>query len=453
MDSTERGMEPKAPKGHWLTGNKKALQRDLIGFTAATAWEYGPVACINFVGRKLYITADADCVKEIFLTSTENYCKGRFNETIKLIAGNGLITSEGSFWKRQRRLAQPGFHREKMLGFMQTFIDCAYETSEQWETADSNKVVQLSSEMTGLTMRIVGKTLFSIDLAADAITVPPDVKALLRMLNLRNYSFPRLPFKWPVPSHIEFRKRKRSVDAVVYRIIDERIDGATNGNDILQLFLEARDEETGEGMLREEIHDEILTVFLAGYETSSVALCWIWYLLWQHPACHEKLRKEIGEVTGGGKVTPAHLMKLDYARQVVSEALRLYPPVFTIPRQVKTEHELKGYRLKKDHALLVSVYGLHRNPAYWEAPDEFRPERFAAENHERLVKNAYIPFGAGQRICIGQQFALLEMIAALAVLSAKFMPEPVKGYKPRMVPAITTNISEGMPVRIKSIGR
>ncbi len=283
MESTENFIVPQGPKGHWLLGNMRQIQKDPIRFTAKAAWEHSPIAQIRLGNRKLYITADADCVREIFLASTENYCKGGHYGRLKLLGGNGLITSEGDFWKRQRRLAQPGFHKEKLYGFIQTFIDCAQDIYSRWEHMRPGEVIPLSGDMSEMTLRIVGKTLFSIELAKEAASVPPDVKKLLRFLNVRNFSYPRFPMRWPLPSHVDYKRRKKKVDEVVYSIIDQRREGKTQGDDLLNIFIDTTDVETGERMERDHIRDEILTLFLAGYETSSVALSWIWYSAVQAP--------------------------------------------------------------------------------------------------------------------------------------------------------------------------
>jgi cytochrome P450 len=437
-----------SPPGHWFWGHAKLIFNDPINYVKDVSIKYSPLCKIRVLNRPVYITADTDCARQIFLSGTNDFEKGQNYKRMSLVIGNGLIASEGEFWKRQRRLAQPGFHREKIRSFIQIFIDSANELSEKWSVYNSENIHRISSEMSELTLRIIGLTLFGIDLYKEASTVPPDVKELIRFLNKRNYAVPKYPMNWPLKAHKDFFERKERIDKVVFKIIEERIKGITKGDDLLQMFLDTTDLETGEKMSGEQIRDEVMTMFLAGYETSSVALTWVWYVLSQNENVHKKFTEELDHVIGDGEVCPDHIMKRTYTRQIIDETLRMYPPVFTIPRQVAKDTEMLGYRLKKGAVILTSIMGLHRNPAYWENPDTFVPERFAPENQDKIVKNAYIPFGTGQRICIGNQFAILEMVAVMAVMGRKFRLIPEKNYKPEMIAAITTNVSEGMPMHI-----
>jgi cytochrome P450 len=204
-------------------------------------------------------------------------------------------------------------------------------------------------------------------------------------------------------------------------------------------------------MNRTDIRDEIMTMFLAGFETSSVALTWTLYLISQHTEVRQRFLNELQQVIGEDKVRPEHIMQLSYTRQIIEEAMRLFPPVFTIPRQLINDMDMKGYKLSKGSLVLTSIYAIHRNPRYWEAPEQFNPDRFSPENADKIEKGAYMPFGLGQRMCIGNQFALLEMISALAVLGRRYELHPKEGYVPKMIPAITTNVSEGMPMYIRKV--
>lgn len=451
MASEKKFSDIPTPPGHWFWGHAKLILYDPIGYVKNISLNYGALARIRVLHRSVCITANVECARQIFLSGTNNFEKGRNYKNMSLLIGNGLIISEGEFWKRQRWLAQPGFHRDKLRSFFQIFIDSSKDLDKKWESYQAEDIHRISTEMSELTLRIIGITLFGIDLFKEAATIPPDVKELIRFLNIRNYALPKYPINWPLAAHKDFFERKERLDKLVYKIIEERKQGKTQGDDILQMFLDTTDLETGEKMSSEQIRDEVLTMFLAGYETSSVALTWIWYMLSQHEDVRQKFIEELERVVGDGDVQPEHLMQLTYTRQIVEETLRLYPPVFSIPRQVAKETVMQGYKLKKGAVVLTSILGLHRNPAYWENPDKFDPERFASHNQDKIVKNAYIPFGIGQRICIGSQFAMLEIIAVLAVLGRKYKLKPQKGYKPEMIAAITTNVTEGMPMHIEKL--
>ncbi|MEI6949556.1 cytochrome P450 [Paraflavisolibacter sp. H34] len=440
---------PPSPPGNRLWGHTALIARDPMGYLFGAALRYQPLCRLRMIGMDLYVTAHPDVVRQVFVSRADSFVKGPAFQTLSLLTGQGLVTSEGAFWKRQRRLANPAFHKDKLRGFLQMFLDCGTDVLRQWQGYGPEEVHRMIFEMGELTLRVAGKALFGIDLYREAATVPPDVKQALAFIDRRIYTLPRYPMGLPLAAHLRFFRNRRRLDAVVYRIIDERLRGATAGDDLLQAFLEAVDEETGEKMSREQLRDEVMTLFLAGFETSSNALTWAWYILWQQEEVWAKFQEELRQVVGAGEVRPEHLPQLVYTRAVIEETLRLYPPVYHLQRQLAEDLELEGYPLKKGAVVLTSVVALHRNPACWDRPDEFRPERFLPAGGGQAAKGAYIPFGAGQRMCIGSQFALWEMVAVLAVLGRHLRPRPVEGYVPRMVPSLTLGASEGMPMHIR----
>ena len=448
MASGNNLKTPPAPKGHWLWGHSKNIIKDPLRYPVEAALNYKPICRLQLGIMTIYVTANVDCIKQVFLSHTENFVKGPGYKTLSFLGGNGLLSSEGDFWKKQRRLAQPAFHKDKLKGFLQTFIDCSNDIAIKWQQYDKGEVYPISQEMGELTLRITGKTLFGIDLYKEAASVPNDVKSTLLFLNKRIYGFPKYPIRWPLHSHTEFYRHKKRLDKVIYKIIDERIMGHTSGDDLLQTFLDTTDAETGEKMSREHLRDEVMTLFLAGYETSSVALAWVWYVLWKHEKVRTKFINELNSVIGDGAVKPEHIMQLAYTKSIVEETLRLYPPAYNLPRQLVKDMEMEGYRLKRGSIVLTSIFALHRNPDYWPNPETFDPDRFNNTNADKIVKASYMPFGLGQRICIGNNFALLEIVAVMAVLGRKFILTPQEGYEPHMIPSITTNIFKGMPMHI-----
>jgi len=442
---------PPSPPAHWLWGHTKMMFKDPMEFPVYTALHYKPVCQLNVAGMKMYITANIECVKQIFVNQTENFVKGPAFKTLSLLGGNGLLNSEGDFWKRQRRLAQPAFHKEKLKGFLHTFIECSKDFALKWKKYNEQDIYKISFEMGELTLKITGKTLFSIDLSKEATSIPPDVKESLLFLNKRIYSVPRYPIGWPLPSHKRFFQNKKRLDEVVYKIIDEHMKETIPAEDLLQTFLDATDLDTGEKMSREHLRDEVITLFLAGFETTSIGLTWVWYMLSQHDHVRKKFIEELDRIIGKSEVKPEHIMQLTYTRALVDETLRLYPPAYYVTRQLVKDTDMHGYHLKKGCIILTSILGLHKNPDYWQNPDQFDPERFTVKNQPNIIKGSYMPFGTGQRLCIGNQFALMEMVSVLAVLGRQFFLRPASGYIPQMIPSITTNISEGMPMHISSI--
>lgn len=449
MGSVNR-KSPPTPPGHWLLGNLHGIKADPIVYTANMALAHKPLVLLKIASRRLYVTADADTAMKVMVTHAAKFNRGANYKRLSILGGKGLITTEnGDFWKRQRRLAQPGFHKERLNSFFQSFIDSSLNLAERWKQFPEGEVVRISDEMSRFTLQVVGLTLFSLDLAKESQTFPMDLKFLLRFINQRHYQFPRLPMHWPLRTHKEFFEKKAKLDETVFQIIDQRAKSQESYEDLLDMFMKSVDEESGEQMDRTQIRDEIFTMLVAGFETSSVALTWVWYSLHQHPEFVSKILEELDKVVGDEPIKPGHLMQLTYLQQVISETMRLYPPVFAMPRDVGEDMELGGYYLKKNTPFLVSIYGLHHHPDYWPEPEKFDPERFSKENKENQVKGSYMPFGNGQRICIGSQFAMLEMTALIAVLIKEFAPEPIPDYTPKMIAAITTNVTQGMPMFIK----
>lgn len=452
MDS-KKTKTPVMPKGHWLFGNVPSIKADPIRYTAKMALQHEPLVMLRLMHKYLYVTADADIAMKMLVTEASKFSRGSNYKRLSILGGNGLITVEnGDFWKRQRRLAQPGFHKERLNSFFQCFIDFSYEMSERWKGFPNNEQVAISAEMSRFTLKAVGQTLFSLDLTENSGEFASNLKSLLQFVNRRHYKLPRLPMHWPLRKHKEFYAQKDILDKTVYRIIDERLASGEEKEDLLDMFLGSTDAETGEKMERTHIRDEIFTMLVAGFETSSVALTWVWYTLYKHPEIAEKVIAEVDKVIGNERLRPEHLMQLGYIHQVISETMRLYPPVFALPRDIATDMELGGYTLEKGRFFLLSIYGLHRNPKYWPDPDKFDPDRFSKENKEKQVKGSYIPFGNGQRVCIGSQFAMMEMTALIAVMIRDFAPVPIPGYEPEMIAAITTNVTQGMPMYIKRRG-
>ncbi len=441
--------EPKYIKGHPILGCSKSILADPIRYSAQLALDNSPLVSIRLPGRKLYITADADMAARILVKDTAKFNRGANYKRLALLGGNGLITSDGEFWKRQRRLAQPGFHRERVNGFLSQFISLAEGIDKSWKSRMGEEV-QMSEEMSQFTLKAVGLTLFSKDIEAKHPIFPAYLKSLLRFINLRHYEVIRFPISWPFPRYKKFRQQLAELNAIVYEQIDERMRENRGQPDLLDMFLSQTDEETGEKMSREHIRDEFFTMLVAGFETSSVALTWTWYMLHSHPQFASIMYEEHERVIGQGRVKPEHLSQLTYTKQFVQETMRLYPPVFALPRSINDETSLGDFRLEGGQPILISLYGLNRNPLYWARPNEFDPEHFSEDAKNQRHKHAYLPFGSGQRMCIGSEFAMYEILALLAVLARKYKPIPRVGYMPEMIASITTNVTEGMPMVLKT---
>lgn len=398
------------------------LGRDPLDFIRTNREKHGGIFKVNLpIGNLVVITTPA-YAQHVLQEKNRNYQKSFAYDILKIFLGNGLLTSEGDFWRKQRRLAQPAFHRERLAEIVQTMSDLTAEMAAEWEyIKKEGKPFDITIQMNRITLDIVSKALFGADVRSDlelvrnAITVANEF-AIARI----RYVTKRIPLWVPNKANKEFKKAANALDNLLYAIIDNRNANPSQRNDLLAMLMEAQDEDTGEGMSHKQLRDEAMTLFIAGHETSALALSWAWYLLAQHPEVMAKLKAELKEVLDGRVPGFQDIPKLTYTRQIVDEVLRLYPPAYIIGRRPIDKDDIDGYVIDKNTNVLVAVFDIHRNPAYWEEPDKFMPERFAPENVKKIPKYAYFPFGGGPRLCIGNNFALMEMQIVLATLAQNF---------------------------------
>ena len=364
--------------------------------------------------------------------------------------GNGLLLSEGDFWRRQRRLAQPAFHRQRLVSFATTMVDSTQAMLTRWEGFEPGAPFDVAQEMMRLTMGIVSRTLLGMDVSEDARDARNVSGALTRLLeesNRRLLSVIRLE-KLPLPRNLRFKKDIALLDSVVFKIIAQRRKSGEDTGDLLSMFMHARDEETGEGMDDRQLRDEVMTMFLAGHETTANLLSWTWMLLSQHPAVQDKLRAELAEVLGGKAPTFEDLPRLTYTRMVLEEVLRLYPPAWILARQAREADEIGGFTIPKDSLIVLCSYVVHRLPRLWPNPEGFDPERFAPGREEGRHKYAYFPFSGGPRSCIGNAFAMMEAQLVLATVAQRFRLDLLPGHPVKADPSITLRPKDGVRVTI-----
>ena len=324
----------------------------------------------------------------------------------------------------------------------------------RWERFETDEPFDVAAEMMRLTLTVVGKALFSTDLSLEAQEIGEALNFALEETNRRNLAPFSLPPSLPTPNNVRYKKAIGALDDVVYGLIEERRRSDKDEGDLLSMLLNAQDADTGERMSDKQLRDEAMTLFLAGHETSATALSWMFYLLSKHPAVRRELLSEVDQTLEGRVATVADVPKLRYTRQVVDEALRLYPPAWMIGRHTLAADRLpSGATLDADTDVSISPYVTHRHPDFWTNPEGFDPERFAPERPEQhrpeQRRFAYFPFGAGPRICIGNNFALLEMVLTLATVSQRYTLELVEGEQGKMQPKITLRPKEGIRVRLK----
>ncbi len=396
----------------------------------------------------IYVANHPDAVRHILQENHRNYTKATFQyRLLGQVAGNGLLSSDGAFWRRQRRLAQPAFHRESLAALGTVMAEATEGMVQRWQLfAARGEVFDADHEMMVLALEIVGKSLFGTSFADRADSITKAVHAALDEVVYRARTPIALPLSIPTPRARRFRRAVKTLDEAVYAIIEQRRNG-TRHHDLLSMLLAARDEETGEGMSDAQLRDEMVTLIVAGHETVASALTWAWYLLAQHPDAERRLHDELAAVLGGRAPTVQDLPALSYTRAIVEETLRLYPPAWLITRRAADVDEIGGYRIPAGALVVVSPYLTHRHPAFWENPERFEPERFAPERSER-PRFAYFPFGGGPRLCIGNNFALMEAQLVLATVAQRYRLELAANGPVEVVPGVTLRPRVGLPVRL-----
>lgn len=411
------GMAPPGPRGTWILGSVKDFRRDQLGFMMEMALRYGDVARYRMANTSWNQINHPDGVRRVLQENNRNYGKGRLTRGIlKPVLGEGLLISEGETWLRQRRLMQPVFHRRRVAAFGELMTEKTLEMLTRWEPAiESGKPVDVAAEMARLTLDVATEALFSSHVGEEPESIARAVTTLVEDVSFRFEAPLYPPLGVPTPRNRRVRAALRTLDGAVYHIIEERRRNG-GGDDLLSLLLDARDEATGEAMSDRQLRDEVLTLFLAGHETTANALAWTFYLVAGHPAAERRLRDELAASGANGTPAVADLPRLPYSRMVIDEALRLYPPAWVTNRQVLAEDEIQGYRVRAGDFVMLSPYVLHRHPEFWERPEEFDPERFAPERSVGRPRFAYFPFGGGPRQCIGQSMALVEAQLILATV-------------------------------------
>ena len=426
---------------------------DPIDYLLASFRTFGDVVCTRAVPFRSLFLAHPDHIKHVLQDNARNYVKGIVIARLKVVIGDGLFTSEGDFWRRQRRLSQPAFHRDHLAGFATTMTETTAAMLDRWTArARTGAPFDVSAEMSGLTLGIVGRALFSRVLDAHADDVGQALTAALAILNERAIRFLPSPIWWPSATNRRLRRAIAVLDRVVYDIIETRRRTATQPRDLLAMLLLARDEETGAGMTDRQLRDEVMTFLLAGHETTAVALTWTWYLLDRHPGVAERLRAEVAAALGTRTPTVDDLPRLGYARMVVEEAMRLYPPVWGFTRQAIDEDHVGGFTIPKRSVVTISPYVTHRHPSYWHDPERFDPERFTPERIRSRPRFAYLPFSGGPRLCIGNEFALMEAQLVLAMTVQRYRLRLVPGTRVEAESRLTLRPRGGLPMTVSATG-
>jgi cytochrome P450 len=440
------GLYPPGPKRSPLSAIVYFPGRNPLAFFAGLVRKYGDLVHLFLAREHLYVVNHPAHVRDILVTNQRSFKKGRGLEGAKRLLGEGLLTSEGQVHLRQRRLIQPAFHRERLLSYASTMTEHAGRLRDRW--VDGARV-DAAQEMMRLTLGIVGKTLFGTDVEAQA----PEVGRALTAV-MTTFWMTMLPFyddleKLPIPALARGRRARAELDRIIYGMIAERRRHQEDRGDLLSMLLMAQDVEgDGSRMTDTQVRDEAMTIFLAGHETTANALSWTWFLLSEHPAVEARMHDEIDRVLGGRLPTMDDLPRLPVVEQVVTEAMRLYPPAWIIGRRALVPYEIGGYRAPTRSVFVFSPYIIQRDARWYVEPDQFVPERWTAEFKASLPPFAYLPFGGGQRRCIGDQFAWTELSLVLATIAQRWTLRLVPGHPVAPQAVVTLRLKHGLKMTL-----
>jgi cytochrome P450 len=438
--------EAPGPRIMWPGGGVFYFRRDPLKFLARLAREYGDVVRFKAGPQRIFLLNHPDHVRDVLVTHHERFHKGRALKRAKRLLGESLLTSEGAFQRRQRRLAQPAFHRQRINSYGSVMVEYAERVGARWREGET---LDVSSEMMRLTLAVVGKTLFDADVESDADEVGEALTEVMELFDYLMLPFSELLEKLPLlPPQRRFVRARARLDSVVYRIIEERRHSATDRGDLLSMLLLAVDEEGDRtGMTNEQLRDETMTLFLAGHETTANALTWCWHLLARNPEAEARLHEELDTVLEGGRAPKVEdFAALRYTEMVVAETMRLYPPAWAIGRLAIEDHEVGGYSIPRGSLVLVSQYVMHRDPRFFSEPGRFDPERWTPEAKASRPQFSYFPFGGGPRRCIGEGFAWMEAVLMLATLARRWRLRPTHGAKVETHPRITLRPKGTVPM-------
>jgi len=439
-----------------LIGHLARMRRDPLG-TLLAASRLGDVTRIHMGPRGwAFLATHPDAVKRIFLDNQANYTKQtRGFDTLRVFLGQGLLTSEGSFWRRQRRIAQPAFHHRHLQRFAAKMIAAAEDLADRWESrARRNERFDLAADMMRVTLRVVGECLFSTDPSHESSRIGPHVEVLLEHFISRTMSPVTLPLSWPLARNRMVRRAIEEMHALVDAIVAERQrSGPGEEPDLLDLLMTTEDSETGERMDAGQLRDEVLTLLIAGHETTAAALSWTFVLLAKHPEIDRRLESELAAL-GAAPLGLEVLERAPFVGQVIQESLRLYPPAWIVARKTMEQDELCGVRVPPGHLAITSPWATHRRPDLFVDPDRFDPDRFGAAGPAAgYSRFAYFPFGGGPRICIGNGFALMEAKLILATLRRRFRVELATSDPIEPLPLLTLRCRDGVPAVVRSLAR
>jgi cytochrome P450 len=437
------GSIPAVP-GLPLVGNWLAFRRDRLGLLDQAA-RLGPIARISMGNIPLYIVTCGDLAHDVLVEHDASFQKSVGVQVMRPLLGDGLLTAEGDYHRRHRKLLAPAFAPRRLASYGEVMVAETREQIARWRPGDR---IDLAAEMMQMTLAIAGRTLFGVDVRRDARTVARAAELAAHAIDVATTSPLQLDYRWPLPRHLRLRRAVAMLDDVVYRLIrNGRALGSDRG-DVLSMLVLARDEDDGSQLADREIRDEVMTLMLAGHETTANTLTWVWYELGRHPEALARLEAEVGRVLGGRPVTTADLPALAWTAAVIDETMRLHPPVYMTSREARREVEIGGHRLPTRSIVAINIRGIHRRADPYPEPLAFRPERMLPDAKKPRSRHHYLPFGAGPRVCIGAHFALMEAQLALATMVQQARLRML-AHTGAVEPLVTLRPRGGMPAIVQ----
>jgi cytochrome P450 len=445
--ATAANRLPPGPRPLLPASNLFAFRRDRCGFLTRLAREYGDLVYFELGPQRIFLLNHPDYIRDVLVTHNKNFVKSEGSQRSKRLLGEGLATSEGEFHRRQRRLSQPAFHRQQIAGYAATMVEHAARMRDGWREGETR---EMSREMMRLTLVIACKTFFDADVESEADEIGDSFSNAISMFNFLILPYSRYLEKLPLPVVRRFKSARERLDATIYRMIDERRRNGRDRGDLLSILIQARDEESdGTGMTDQQLRDEIMTIFIAGHETTANALTWTWYLLSQNPDIEARLHREVDEVLNSRLPSAEDYPKLSYTEMIFAESMRLYPPAWIIGRRALNDYQIDGYFVPAGTNLLMSPYLMHRNEKYFADPLKFDPERWRREARESRPKFSYFPFGGGPRICIGEHFAWMEGVLVIATMAQRWRMRLVEGHPVEPQAIVTLRPKYGMKMIVE----
>jgi cytochrome P450 len=441
------GLAKLPPGPKWVVFKFLQILKDPLDFATGWAREYGDVIYFRFGTMKIYVLNHPDAIEQVLRHDHRNFIKDSGTRMLSSFLGQGLLTSEGELWRRQRRLAQPAFQVDQIQKYSEVMVSFTERMLRNWRVGQTRDI---HADMMRLTLEIVAQTLFSASVEGKADVVGHAMEVIMEYFAGPMALVPRLLWL-PTPGNIRYRRALKELNQVIYDTIAGRRANGREDNDFLSRLLAARDED-GSQMSDEQLRDEVVTLFLAGHETTALALSFTFYLLAQHPEVESRLAAELEEVLAGRLPVAADVPRLRYTEWVIRESMRLYPPAPGIGREAVNECEIAGYRVPKGAQIALLQWVVHRDPRWFEGPDVFKPERWDNDLAKRLPRCAYFPFGDGPRICIGNQFAMMEAILILATIAQRFRLKLAPGFALELLPSITLRPKRGVRMVIEERG-